>query len=364
MNKIPDNNSFSEKKIIDISLKLILVFIMVAWCAMIIMPFVTVLLWSIILAITLYPLFDKLTGLLKGKKAVSATIVSLIMLVVLLVPFVLIITSLVDEAKMLKEAFHNDTLRVPPPNPKVADWPLVGGRLYDGWKALNENLEATIMEHREELKVIFQKMIRALMGVTSNVLMFTASIIIAGILMAVTDKTEKPSLQLSTKLTGDKGAEFLSVIIQTIRNVAKGIIGVAFIQFAIMGITFLLAGVPFAGIWGLIVLMLALVQLPTFLVALPVVIYMYSVKDPLPATLWAVIIIVAGLSDNVLKPWLMGKGAPVPMLVIFLGSVGGFILSGFIGLFTGAIILSLGYKLGVMWLEASQEKDTASPKGN
>ena len=107
MNNLSDNNSLSEKKVIDISLKLVLVFVMVGWCAMIILPFVTVLLWSIILAITLYPIFDKLTGLLKGKKAMSAVIVTLVMLVILLVPFVLVISSMVEEAKMLKEAFQN-----------------------------------------------------------------------------------------------------------------------------------------------------------------------------------------------------------------------------------------------------------------
>lgn len=170
-------------------------------------------------------------------------------------------------------------------------------------------------------------------------------------MLATTEKTEKSALRLSTRLAGDMGPELTSVIIQTVRNVAKGIIGVAFIQFVLMGCAFLFAGVPLAGVWALVVLMLALIQLPTILVALPVIIYLYSAKEPLPATLWSAVILLAGLSDNVLKPLLMGKGAPVPMLVIFLGAIGGFILSGFLGMFTGAIILSVGYKLMGMWLE-------------
>ena len=144
--------------------------------------------------------------------------------------------------------------------------------------------------------------------------------------------------------------EYTNVVILTVRNVSKGILGVAFIQFLIMGICFVLAGVPFAGLWAILVFLLALIQLPAALVAIPVVIYIYSVKEPFPATLWAVLITIAGLSDNVLKPMLMGKGAPVPMLVIFLGAIGGFILSGFIGLFTGSIVLSLCYKLFGLWV--------------
>jgi predicted PurR-regulated permease PerM len=133
--------------------------------------------------------------------------------------------------------------------------------------------------------------------------------------------------------------------------VAKGILGVAFIQSILAGTVFTLADVPFAGLWSVLVLMLAIIQVPTALVMVPVIIYLYFVKDPLPATLWTVPIVLISLSDNVLKPLLMGKGAPVPVLVIFLGAIGGFIFSGFVGLFTGAIILSVGYTLLIQWIE-------------
>ena len=140
------------------------------------------------------------------------------------------------------------------------------------------------------------------------------------------------------------------MIVLTIRNVAKGILGVAFIQFVLMGASLVFANVPFAGLWALLVLLFAIVQLPVGIVAIPVIIYLYSAREPLPATLWSVLILLFSMSDNILKPWLMGKGAPVPMLVIFLGAIGGMIMSGFIGLFTGAIVLSLGYKLVTLWL--------------
>ncbi len=357
MNKLPLNDAINERKVIDIALKLLLVFIMVGWCMMIILPFVTILLWSMILAITLYPLFDRLSRSLGGKKILPAVIISIAMLIILLIPVILLLSSVAEEGKEIAAAYRSDTLRVPLPNPKVAEWPVIGPRLYDAWSSLNRNLEATLMEHKDQLKVFGQKILGSIMNVVSNTLMFTAAIIIAGVFMAVTDHAQKSTLTLCRRLAGDKGDEFMLVAIQTVRNVAKGIIGVAFVQFALMGIAFVLAGVPFAGLWAILVLMLALVQLPATIVALPVIIYIFSVKEPLPAAMWTAVILLAGLSDNVLKPYLMGKGAPVPMLVIFLGSIGGFVLSGFIGLFTGAIILSLGYKLGGMWLE----EDNAQP---
>jgi predicted PurR-regulated permease PerM len=134
------------------------------------------------------------------------------------------------------------------------------------------------------------------------------------------------------------------------------VLGVAFIQTTLVGLGLLFAGVPHAGLWTLFAMILALLQLPAAIVVIPVIFYLFSVSDPLPAAIWSIYLILAGLSDNVLKPILLGRSAPVPMVVIFLGVIGGFMLSGFIGLFTGAIILSLGYRLFLSWLENGTQK--------
>jgi predicted PurR-regulated permease PerM len=133
---------------------------------------------------------------------------------------------------------------------------------------------------------------------------------------------------------------------------------VAFIQSFVIGIGFLLAGVPYAGLWTLLVFMLAILQIPPTLVVIPVIIYLFSILNPTPAILWSIFLMAGAISDNILKPILLGKGAPVPMLVIFIGVIGGFMLSGFIGLFTGAIVMSLGYKLFEAWLDEGLVSDT------
>jgi predicted PurR-regulated permease PerM len=118
---------------------------------------------------------------------------------------------------------------------------------------------------------------------------------------------------------------------------------------------FLLAHVPLAGLWAFAVLVFAIVQLPSGIVIIPVIIYLFSAKELMPAILWAIPLLLIALSDNVLKPLLMGKGSSVPMLVIFLGAIGGLIFSGLIGLFTGAIVLSAGYTLMVHWIGEGQK---------
>jgi predicted PurR-regulated permease PerM len=142
---------------------------------------------------------------------------------------------------------------------------------------------------------------------------------------------------------------------RTVKNVTKGILGVAVIQSFLLGVLFLLAGVPYAGVWALIAMFLGIIQIPPTIISIPIIVYQYSTASPTMATVWAVLIMLASLSDNILKPIMLGKGAPVPMLIIFMGAIGGFIMSGFIGLFTGAIVLSIGYKLFLAWLNENPD---------
>jgi len=117
-----------------------------------------------------------------------------------------------------------------------------------------------------------------------------------------------------------------------------------------MGLGLILANIPLAAVWIVLILVMTIAQLPVLLFNIPLIIYLFAFMDPLPAVLWTLYFLVMGMIDNILKPLLMGKGASVPMLVIFLGALGGFMAFGFIGLFLGSIVLSLAYKLYLTWV--------------
>jgi predicted PurR-regulated permease PerM len=134
-------------------------------------------------------------------------------------------------------------------------------------------------------------------------------------------------------------------------NVVKGVIGVALIQSFLIGLGMLGAGIPYSGVWTLVVLILAILHITLLPVILVIVIWLFNDLNTLSAVLWSIFFIAASLADTPLKAIFLGKGASVPMLVIFLGVIGGFISSGFIGLFTGAIIVSIGYSLFMTWLK-------------
>jgi predicted PurR-regulated permease PerM len=226
--------------------------------------------------------------------------------------------------------------------------------IYDTWNLASDNLEHVIIKYKDQITDIAGSLFEGVLGMGGSVLQFIFATIIAGILLA-TKGTDSTARKFFKKLVGARGDEFTDVTETIVRNVTKGVIGVALIQSVLVGLGFLLAGVPYAGLWALLVLILAILQLPPLLVIIPAVIYLFSTATVIPATLWTIYLLLAGASDNVLKPLLLGKGAPVPMLVIFLGVIGGFMLSGFIGLFTGAIVISLGYKLFLTWLNDADE---------
>ena len=160
---------------------------------------------------------------------------------------------------------------------------------------------------------------------------------------------------LFDRLAGERGAEFADDATVTIRNVVKGILGVAIIQALAAGIGFAVADVPAAGLWCFLCLLLAIIQVGVAPIVIPIIIFMFYKANTLTAVILAFWLVLVMLSDNVLKPILLGRGAPVPMPVIFLGAIGGFMSMGFLGLFVGAMILSVGYKLFETWLTADRK---------
>jgi predicted PurR-regulated permease PerM len=131
--------------------------------------------------------------------------------------------------------------------------------------------------------------------------------------------------------------------------VTTGILGVAFIQSVLAGLGFLVVGLPGAGLWALVFLIAAMLQVG-MLVLIPAVVYVFAVSTITKAVIFLIWCAIVGLSDNVLKPVLLGRGVAVPIVVVFLGAIGGFVTLGIIGLFVGAIVLSVGYKLFLAWI--------------
>jgi predicted PurR-regulated permease PerM len=347
-------NQNDKAPLIDTILRMVVLFGIIAWCIGIIFPFLETVVWGAIIAVVLHPFFATVKRWLGNRNILAGVLLTLLILVILILPTALLVKSLVEGMQGLATQLRDQTLVIPPPDPSVAGWPLIGKPVSEVWLLASESLESAITTYREPLSKLGMTIIGPLGGFGRGLLMFFISVIIAGVFLVKAEASAGFVRKLIHRLVGERSDEILPVTGATIRNVAKGILGVAFFQFLAAGTVFLLANVPFAGLWAFAVLVFAILQLPSVLVILPVIFYLFSVNSPLPAVLWTILLLVIGLSDNVLKPLLMGQRSPVPMLVIFLGAIGGFIFSGLIGLFTGAIILSIGYNLMVYWIEEGQ----------
>ncbi|HBH47824.1 MAG TPA: AI-2E family transporter [Bacteroidales bacterium] len=352
-----ENNNYSQaQNIMDITIRLGLLLLIIAWCIVLLLPFASVIVWGIILALAAYPLFNVLSKKFGGRSKLAAAAIVLMGLLLIAIPAWLFLDSVIAGVSTIRDSFESNNITLAVPNEKIASWPLIGEKLYAFWLDASKNIEATLTKYSSQLIKIGNRFFEQLLGISGSILQMIVATIIAGVLL-LAKGTEETSKAFFRKVAGTRGDEFLAVTQKTVNNVVKGVFGVALIQSTLVGVGFILAGVPYAGLWTLLVLILAILQMPAILVVLPVVLYLFSEMNVGPAILWTIYLLLAGAADNILKPILLGKGAPVPMLVIFLGVLGGFITSGFLGLFTGAIVLSIGYKLFISWLDtAHQEK--------
>lgn len=350
-------NQLSHNSVYDTTIRLFVLLLIIAWCLMIMLPFANIILWSMIFALAFYPLHNSISKKLGDRPKLASAAIILMVLIIIFVPVWLLIDSLIAEIKDLKVMYDNGALAIPAPSEKVKEWPVIGERLYDLWYMLFANLEQTVIKYQDQLTALGGKLAKGIFSAAGSVIQIMIALVIACIIL-VFQSVGEPVRRFFRKLAGERGDEFADVAMKTVGNVVKGILGVVLILALLHGIVFLIAGVPYAGIWTLLVFILGVLQIPLFIVTLPVIIFFFVEKELIPAILWTIAILVIGTSDNVLRPILLAKGAPVPMLVIFIGVIGGFIFTGFSGLFTGAIILSLGYKLLIGWINAGTEAET------
>ncbi|HSO73172.1 MAG TPA: AI-2E family transporter [Thermodesulfobacteriota bacterium] len=340
----------TNPNIYDTSIRLVFLALIIGWCLMILLPFTSIILWSFILGIAFTPLHNKLAEIIGGRPKLASLVIVLACLAIFIFPAWLFLDSLIDNVKELKTSFQAGSLSIPPPpSESVKTWPVIGEKLYEIWYSASTDLGQTIIKYKSEVVGVGSKIAKGIISVGGGILQLLVALIIAGVLLAIQDTGESVR-KVVRKLADKRGDEFADVIKITVGNVVKGVLGVAFIQATLVGIGFFLADIPYAGIWTLLVFLLAVLQIPPPLVVIPVAVYLFSEKSTATAILWTVYLMLGGLSDNILKPILLGKGAPVPMLVIFLGVIGGFMLSGFIGLFTGAVVMSIGYKIFTAWI--------------
>jgi predicted PurR-regulated permease PerM len=351
-----------SRRLLDVFIRFTLVIALVVLCYQVFSPFLSLMAWALILAVTLYPAHQMLAGRLRGRQGLSATLLVLAGLVLIVAPTALLLASLGDSVHQVVAGVRDNTLHVPAPPASVAEWPVVGKKVFAVWTQAHSDLPAVIQSMQPEIGDLSKKAVEMVASVGASVLAFLVSFVIAGVIMAFGEAGARASRNIFDRIVGiDRGETFVQLSTATIRAVALGVLGVAFIQALLIGLILLVAGVPYAGVLAMIQLVLGIVQVPALLVTLPAIVYIWvsGTYGTGAAVIYTVLLAIAGLVDNVLKPLMLGRGVDAPMPVVLLGALGGLASAGILGMFVGAVVLALGYQIFMAWVAANPEAAAA-----
>ena len=317
----------------------------------VIKPFLIPISWGIIISVGVYPLHVRLSKFLGKRAKLSAVLITLIGVAVILVPATLFTSTAVKNVSVVVKSIEEGSLNAPPPDISVKDWPFIGEKTYEIWLEAAESLNKTFHRFQPQLKEVAPKLTRAATESVISIVLFILAFLVAGVLLLYAEPGKRATEKIFRAFLGSKGEAMTKISIGTIRSVVQGVLGIALIQATFLGLGMFVIKMPGAGILSLLVLFLAVVQIPTLLVMVPVTIYVFSVNDLGPAIIFAAWTLLWSLMENVLKPLLLGKGVDIPMLAILIGAIGGMIMGGLVGLFVGSVILALAYKIISLMME-------------
>ena len=335
-----------------------------AVCFQALSPFLRLLAWSIVLAVTIYPLHQKLARRIGGKQGLTSTILVLIGITLIVVPSWLLMNSFADSIHGFIGAVQQNTLQIPEAREGIKKLPIVGNKIYGAWSKAHGDLPGLVQSMQPKISELARDAVGMVANIAKTMLLFLASFIVASIVMAYGESGSRTGRAFMIRIAGPvRGESLTKLTVSTIRAVALGVIGVATIQAILIGLALMLAGIRVAGVLAIITLVLGIAQVPALIITLPVIIYIWASGDYSTgsAITHTIILFVMGLSDNVLKPLMLGRGVAVPMPVVLLGALGGMASGGILGMFVGATGLALGYEVFKHWIANTPAED-ATPE--
>jgi predicted PurR-regulated permease PerM len=354
-------------RLLDVLIRAGLIGVLAALCYIVFAPFLTLMVWALILAVTLYPLHRGLARRLGGRQGLAATIVVIAGVLLIIIPTAALMNSFGSSVQDFVSAVQQGTLDVPAPREGVENWPIVGKRIYNVWSKAHTDLPGLVQSMQPKIGELARKALSIVASIGLGVLQFLASFIVAGILMAYGEAGARGSRAIFERVIGGgRGEPFAKLSTATIRAVAQGVIGIAFVQALLVGLALLLARVPWAGALAAITLVLSIAQVPALIVTIPAIAYIWSSGNygTGAAVTHTVILLLAGMADNVLKPLMLGRGVDAPMPVILLGALGGMATGGILGMFVGATLLALGYQIFMSWVATDPDVSSAVPEAD
>jgi len=350
-----------QAAIVDLVIQIASIAFLAYWSFVLVAPFLTVIIWSVILGVVLYPFFDWTVRRLHLPRALAALLITILGLVILLGPAAWLGLNLIETIKSVAERIGSGDLAVPPPPAAVKTWPLIGEDAFELWSLASTNLKDALAQIGPQLKPFRDTLLEFASTAGVGMLKFIAAVVISGFLLVPGPSLARYIRSIFRRITARHGDEFVGLIGATIRNLARGVIGVSLAQALFAGLGLIVAGIPAAGLFSFLILVFGIVQLDALIIVVPLIAWGWFRMDTTAALIFSIYMVPVGLLNNILRPFVMAHGLKTPMPVILIGVVGGILAYGVIGVFVGPIILAIAWDLLMAWSRPpSSEPETAS----
>ena len=342
--------------IVELALRLGLLVFLLYLAIVLLQPFLEVAIWSIVIAVALYPPYEHLVAWLGGRRRLAAALITIATLLVIIGPATWLALGLIDSLRAISSDLDFSALALPAPPASIKTWPLIGETIYQFWDLAATNMREFVAKIAPHLAPLGSILLGIAAGTGTGMIKFFAAIIVAGFLFAPAPGLVETVRAFARRLLSERGEEFVALGGATIRAVSRGVIGVAVLQALLVGIGLIVAGVPGASLLTSAVLILGIIQIGPSLVVVPLVIWSWFSMETWAAVVFTAYMVPVNLIDNVLKPIVMGHGLQTPMLVILVGVIGSTLAYGITGLFLGPIVLAVIWELLATWVKEHETR--------
>ena len=327
-------------------------------------PFIAATVWAATIVVATWPMMLAIQSRLGGRRGLAVVVMTGAMLVLLVVPLALAVSTIIDHADdIVGWAQVAANASMPPPPEWVGRIPLVGSKLLRQWRQLAASGHEALAEQAAPYMRTGLYWVAGRAGDFGGLLVhLLLTLVITAVLYATGETAALGIRRFARRLAGDRGEASVLLAGQAIRAVALGVVVTALVQSAAAGIGLAIVGFPYAGVLTAVILILCIAQLGPLLVLAPAVFWLYWSGDAMWGTVLLVWSVPVCLLDNILRPMLIKRGADLPLLLVFAGVIGGLISFGIIGLFMGPVILAVTYRLLESWV-ADIDRDPAEGTG-
>lgn len=336
---------------VDILVRFTLVVAVTFWSFKLLMPFLGLLIWAFILTVALHPLYLKLNRRLGQRSVLTATIITLCSLLLVVSTLLILTNNMAVTVSDLINQVRAGKQVIPAPPASIATWPLIGDQIYQIWLLASSNLSEAINNYASYFINTGSFILAQFADKGIDFIIFILSVVFSGYLLVHSNHLITIIRRFANRLAPKQGPVFINIIRDTMQNVAIGVIGIALFQALLFGLILLTANVPGAGLISLLALLMCIVQIGLIILIIPVAIWLFFAKSTSIAILYTILLILIGVLDTFLKPYILARGLGTPMLVIFLGLLGGIIQHGLMGVFIGPVVLAVYYNLFQHWLQ-------------